>query len=121
MTEQSLEKIHIRDLLIRCILGIREEERKKKRDVSINITLHADCKKACRSDRIEDTVDYKAIKNNVIAMAEKSSFFLVERFAEAVAEVCLENPGVKRVEVTVEKPGALRFARSVGVEIVRER
>ncbi|HEQ60160.1 MAG TPA: dihydroneopterin aldolase [Firmicutes bacterium] len=116
-----LDKIYIRDLLIRCIVGINPEERREKQDVVINITLQADLSAACRSDRIEDSVDYKAVKKKVIAMVEQSSFFLIERLAERVAEVCLEAPQVVRVQVTVEKPGALRFARTVGVEIVRER
>lgn len=87
----------------------------------VNITLHADYRKACRSDRIEDTVDYKAIKKQVVEMVEASKFFLIERLAQGVADICLERPEVQRVEVTVDKPGALRFARSVAVEIARER
>jgi FolB domain-containing protein len=107
--------------MLRCILGIRDEERREKSDVVISITLHTDLGDACRSDRIEDTVDYKTVKKRVMAVVEASSYFLVERLAERIAEVCLENPAVARVEVTVEKPGALRFARTVGVEIVREQ
>ncbi len=121
MSEQCLDKIHIRDLLLRCILGVYDEERREKQDVNICITLWADLLRACQSDSIDDTVDYKTIKKQVIAMVEESSCFLVERLAERIAEICLENPQVERVNVTVEKPGALRFARTVAVEIVRER
>ena len=121
MANRPLGKIHIRDLLLRCIIGVNDWERGNKQDVLINITLHADLKTACRTDRIEDTVDYRAIKNNVAAMVESSSYMLVERLAERVTDICLEHPRVQRVEVSVEKPGALRFARSVGIEIVRER
>ncbi len=121
MAERELDKIHIRDLLIRCIVGIYDWEREKKQDVLINITLYADLKTACQTDRIEDTVDYKAIKQKVVDMVESSSYMLVERLAERVAEICLENPQVQRVKVLVDKTGALRFARSVGIEIVREQ
>jgi D-erythro-7,8-dihydroneopterin triphosphate epimerase len=121
MAERELDKIHIRDLLIRCIVGIYDWEREKKQDVLINITLYADLKTACQTDRIEDTVDYKAIKQKVVNMVESSSYMLVERLAERVAEICLENPQVQRVRVLVDKTGALRFARSVGIEIVREQ
>jgi len=121
MSEQCLDQIHIRDLLLRCVLGVYDEERREKQDVNINITLWADLRKACQSDCIDDTVDYKAIKKRVIAMVEESSCFLVERLAERIAEICLENPRVARVNVAVEKPGALRFARTVAVEIVRQR
>jgi 2-amino-4-hydroxy-6-hydroxymethyldihydropteridine diphosphokinase len=121
MADPALDKIHIRDLLMRCILGVNEEERREKQDVLLNITLYADLREACRSDRLEDTVDYKAIKKRVIAEVERSSYYLVERLAERIAEICLEDNRVRRVQVAVEKPGALRFARTVGIEIVRER
>ncbi len=121
MGEGPLDKIHIRDLLVRCIVGIYPEERREKQDVIINITLHADLGKACVSDRIEDTVDYKAIKKRVLAMVQESSYFLIERLAARAAEIALESEEVQRVDVTVDKPGALRFARSVAVEISRTR
>lgn len=121
MAEDRLDRIHIRDLLVRCTIGIYPEERRTKQDVLINITLHADLRAACRSDRLEDSLDYKQVKKRVLAKVESSSYQLVERLAEAVAAVCLEEPRVQRVEVTVDKPGALRFAQSVAVEIVRQR
>lgn len=121
MPHSHLDKIHIRDLQLRCIVGIYPEERREKQDVNINLTLHADLARAGQSDRIEDTVDYKSAKQAVVALVEQSSFQLVERLAQAIAETCLARPGVLRVDVTVEKPAALRFARTVGVEITRER
>lgn len=121
MAEGKLDKIHIRDLLLRCVVGVYEWERREKQDVLLNITLYVDLRTACRTDRIEDTVDYTAIRKKVAGMVESSSYGLVERLAERVAEVCLGDPRVQRVEVLVEKPGALRCARSAGVEIVRER
>ena len=119
--DTSQDRIYIRDLLVRCIIGINPDERKNKQDVLINLTLHSDLRKACMSDRIEDTVDYKKIKKQVVASVEVSSYYLVERMAESIAEICLSDIRVNRVDVLVEKPGALRFARSVGVEITRLR
>jgi D-erythro-7,8-dihydroneopterin triphosphate epimerase len=116
-----LDRIHILDLKLRCIVGVFAEERREKQDVILNLTLYADLRKAGRSDELADTVDYKTIKKKVIALVEASSYQLVERLAERVAEVCLEDRRVKKVEVFLEKPGALRFARSVGVAIARER
>jgi len=120
-SERPLDRIHIRDLGARCILGIYPHERREKQDVLINVTLHADLSKACAGDRIEDTVDYKAVKERILEMVQGSEHFLVERLAQRVADVCLEDPLVARAEVTVDKPGALRCARSVAVQIVRER
>jgi len=121
MAERPFDQIHIRDLALRCIIGVYDEERRDKQDVDINITLYADLRAAGKSDDIADTVDYKAIKKRVVAMVEQSSFLLVERLAERVAEICLGDERVEQVRVSVEKPAALRFARTVGVEIVRGR
>ena len=117
----NLDRIHIRDLHVRCIIGMSQEERREKQDVLVNITLCADLKAAGKSDRIEDTVDYRALKKRVILMAEDSSCRLVEHLAERIAEICLLDGRVQRVTVTVDKPGALRFTRSVAVEVVRDR
>lgn len=121
MAEKPLDQIHIRDLRVRCIIGVYPEERGERQDVNIQITLYADLAAAGRSDDLADTVDYKALKQQVVAMVEGSSFLLVERLAEAIAELCLAQPRVQRARVIVEKPGALRFARTVAVEIVRDR
>lgn len=121
MTEAPLDKIRIQDLLTRCIVGIYPEERREKQDVIINITLFANLARAGQSDRIEDTVDYKGVKKAVLALVEPSSYFLLEKLAEAIAAICLAAPNVLRVTVSVDKPGALRFARSVAVEITRDR
>ena len=115
------DEIHIKDLLLRGIVGINKEEREKRQDVLINITLFADTSAAGRSDDIRDAVNYRTLTKRVIRMVEASSFFLVERLAAEIATLCLADPRVEVARVRVEKPGALRFARSVGVEIERTR
>ncbi len=117
----ACDKIYIRDLLVRCIIGVNDEERHEKQDVIINITLYADLRKACRNDNIDDTVNYKTIKLNVLSMVEQSSFFLIEKLAGEIAIVCLKDPRIMKVKVSVDKPGALRFSRSAAVEILRSR
>ncbi|MEG3641513.1 dihydroneopterin aldolase [Magnetococcus sp. PR-3] len=118
-TQQPLDRIQIKDLLLRCIIGIIDWERTTLQDVVINCTLHVDLRAAGASDDIDDTVNYKSLNKKIIELVEGSSFFLVEAMAEAIAKLGLEDPRVKLCEVTVEKPGALRFARSVGVTVVR--
>jgi D-erythro-7,8-dihydroneopterin triphosphate epimerase len=115
------DQIEIKDLMLRTIVGINPEERRDRQDVLINITLDADTRAAGRSDDIADAVNYRTIAKQVIHLVENSQFFLVERMAAEIAHICLQDQGVERARVTVEKPGALRFARSVGVTIVRER
>jgi FolB domain-containing protein len=117
---QRLDRITIHDLFLRCIVGINPEERRNRQDVVINISLFADLEAACTSDNIDDTINYKSVKEGVVSLVEGSSFFLVERLAEEIARSCLSHSQVRAVQVSVEKPGALRFARSVGVEIYRE-
>ncbi|HAK97329.1 MAG TPA: dihydroneopterin aldolase [Planctomycetes bacterium] len=121
MASDARDRIHIRDLEVRCILGVLPEERREKQDVVINITLYADLAQAGATDSIEDTVDYKCIKKAVLAAAEQSSYRLLEALAEKIAAVCLQDEKVARVVVSVDKPGALRFAQSVAVEIERSR
>ena len=115
------DRILIKDLLLRTIIGINDEERRVQQDVLINITLEADTRAAGLSDEIEDAVNYRTIAKRVIQMVEESSFYLVEKLAAEIAVICLDDPCVERACVRVEKPGALRFARSVGVEIERSR
>lgn len=116
-----MDRILIKGLLLRCILGLSGEERREKQDVLINLILWADLKAAVASDSIQDTVDYSVLKKQIITLAEGSQFHLAETLADRIATVCLEQPGVQQVQVTVEKPTALRFADSVGVEIIRAR
>lgn len=115
------DQIQIKDLLLRTIIGINPEERAKRQDVLLNLTLHVDTRPAGASDDIQDAVNYRTLTKQVIHLVENSQFYLVEKMAAEIASLCLADPQVERVTVRVEKPGALRFARSVGVEIARGR
>ena len=116
-----MDKIYIRDLALRCIIGLYPEERKNKQDVIINIVMATDLRAAGMSDSLNDTVDYKTIKLAVLDFVENSSFNLIESLAEGIAAICLKDTRVQSSTVTIDKPGALRFCRSVAVEIVRSR
>lgn len=115
------DRIYIRDLRLRCIIGIYEEERREKQDVVINVVLHTSLARPGVSDDIADAVNYKTIKKRIIGYVESSRNNLIEKLAEDIAAICLEDARVVKVQVTVDKPMALRFARSVAVEIVRSR
>ncbi len=116
-----MDKIIIRDLLLRGIIGINPDERVKQQDILINMVIWADIRQAAASDAIEDAVDYKSITKRVIQHVEESSDFLVERLVTDLARLVITEFGVERVMVRVEKPTALRFATSVGIEIERTR
>lgn len=115
------DKILIQDLLLRTIIGVNEEERVNRQDVVVNVVMYVDTRAAGASDDIVDTVNYRTIAKEIASSVENSSFYLVERMADQVARICLQDLRVNKVRVRVEKPGALRFARSVGLEIVRSR
>ena len=115
------DKIYIRDLEIRCIIGVNQDERTEKQDVVINVILFTDTRKAGRTDALADSVDYKRVKKAILSLVESSEFLLIEKLAEEIAKVCLDDSKVQKVNVTVDKPGALRYTRSVAVEIVRTR
>ena len=115
------DKVLVKDLLVRGIVGINPEERVKKQDILINLALFTDVGRAAVSDDIEDAVNYKSITKRVIQHVEESSDFLVEKLVSDIARIILAEFPVQRVMVRVEKPGALRFAKSVGIEIERTR
>ena len=116
-----MDKILIKDLLLRGIIGINDEERVNKQDILINIVMYADIRQAAVSDAIEDAVNYKTITKRIIKHVEESADFLVEKLVSDIAQLVLENEAVQKVQVRLEKPGALRFAQSVGIEIERTR
>ena len=116
-----MDKTFIRDLLVRGVIGIRDWERNKPQDILIYITAFNDTRRAGETDAIQDCVDYSALSKKIQAHAETSARFTVEALANDLARICLEEKGVNKVVVRVEKPGAVRFARSVGVEIERSR
>ena len=116
-----MDKIIIKDLLLRGIIGINDDERVNKQDILINLVLFADTRPAGASDDINDAINYRTITKHIIRHVEASADFLVERLVSDIARIVLTEYDVERVIVRVEKPGALRFAESVGVEIDRTR
>ena len=118
---QELDRLRIRELRVRARVGVTAEERRLPQEVLITVTLHADLSKSSRSDELRDTVDYKAVKKAILADCESKSFKLIERMAQRIADLALSDARVQHVEVSIQKPGALRFAASSEVEIARSR
>ncbi len=116
-----MDKVIIKDLLARGIIGVNDWEREQPQDILINITAFTDTRAAAKSDKLEDCVDYRALAKKVRGHAETARRFTVEALANDLAALCLQDKHVTRVVVRVEKPGAARFAHSVGVEVERER
>jgi len=114
-----MDQTFIKDLLVRGVIGISEKERSQPQDILINVVLYGDITRAGQTDDIEDCINYRTIAKKIIAHVESIQRYTVEALATDLANLCLENHAVQKVRVRVEKPGAVRFAASVGVEIER--
>lgn len=121
LVAMSLDRIHITDLVVSGIVGIKPDERVNKQDIRVNATMWVDTRTAAASDDIADAVNYRTISKLIISHIESGEPMLVERLVQEIADICLTDQRVSDVEVTVEKPGALRHARSVGITIRRSR
>jgi 7,8-dihydroneopterin aldolase/epimerase/oxygenase len=114
-----MDLVYIRNLKIDCIIGVFDWERRIRQTVAIDLDLAADVARAAASDRLQDTIDYKAISKRLIDYVNKSEFRLVETLAERVAEIVMTEFSVSWVRVRINKKGALRHATDVGVVIER--
>jgi FolB domain-containing protein len=116
-----MDQIFIKDLSARGVIGINDWERTTVQEILVNITLFVDLHRVGASDDLADSLSYSAVAKKVRLHAESAARLTVEALAADLARLCLAEPGVERVRVRVEKPGAVRFAGSVGVEIERSR
>jgi dihydroneopterin aldolase len=114
-----MDTIYLHGLTVDAVIGIWEWERKIRQKVVIDIDMDADIRKAAASDSVEDTLNYKLVAKRVIHLAETSGFQLVETLAERVAEIVRNEFDVPWVRVKINKPGAIRGSRDVGVIIER--
>ncbi len=111
--------IFLRDLRIDTVIGLYDWERSIKQAVILDLEMATDIRAAAASDRIDDTFNYKAVAKRVIQFVGDSQYQLVETLAERVAELVLTEFGVPWLRLTVNKQGAVRGARDVGIIIER--
>lgn len=116
-----MDKIIIKNLIARGIIGVNDWEREKPQEILINLELYGDLRRAGQTDDLEDSINYRTIAKESIHIAETAERFTVEALAADIAEVCMDTDRVKKAVIRVEKPGAVRFAESVGVEIERTK
>jgi 7,8-dihydroneopterin aldolase/epimerase/oxygenase len=114
-----MDKIFLSALSVECIVGIWEWERRVKQTVIIDLEMATDIRRAAASDRIEDTIDYKRVAKRLLAFVGESQFNLVETLTEQIARVVVTEFAVSWVKVRLNKQGAIRGARDVGIEIER--
>lgn len=120
-TALSGDRIFLRGLTAECIIGFIDWERRVKQTVVLDLELPVDCARAAASDEVTDTVDYKRVAKRVLAFIEASEFKLVETLAQRLALLLLEEFELAWVRLSLNKPGAIRNSRDVGVVIERRR
>ena len=116
-----MDKIFLTALTTEAVIGIFDWEREVKQAIALDLEMSADIRRAAKSDRIEDTLNYKAVAKRVLAFVQDSRYQLVETLAEEVARLILTEFPVEWVRVTLHKPGAIRHSKDVGVMIERSR
>ena len=113
--------LFIKNLNVRCIIGVNTYEREHEQEIRMQLFLWTDIAKASRSDNLEDTLDYSAIYKEVVERVEHSKFYLIERLAYEVATICLRHPLTRKAKVVIEKIEALEKAESSGIELTLEK
>ena len=116
-----MDTVFIEDLRIETVIGIYDWERQIRQVVALDLEMAFDNRKPAASDRIEDTLNYKAVSKRLIAFVEGSTFELVETLAERCAEIVMNEFQVPWLRLRLAKPGAVRGSKAVGVVIERGR
>ena len=114
-----MDIVYIRDLRIETIIGIYDWEREVKQTVSLDLEMAHDIRKAGETDDIQYALNYKSIAKRLIVFIEQSEFLLVERMAEEVAAIVMNEFSVPWLRLRVSKPGALRGSKDVGILLER--
>ena len=114
-----MDIVYLNDLRIDTVVGIYDWERRTRQTVILDIEMGADISKAAETDDISHTIDYKAVAKRLFSFVGESEFELVEKLAEGVATILLEEFKVPWCRVRLNKKGAVRGGRDVGVIIER--
>lgn len=117
----SGDRIFLHGLTTECIIGFIDWERRVRQTVVLDLELPVDCRRAAASDDVADTLDYKKVAKRVLAYVEASEFQLVETLAHRLALVILAEFELPWVRLSLNKPGAIRHSRDVGVVVERTR
>jgi dihydroneopterin aldolase len=121
MTQPTGDRIFLHGLTVECIIGFIDWERRVRQTVVVDLEMPVDCTRAAASDEVADTLDYKKVAKRALEFIGTSEFRLVETLAHRLALVILAEFGVEWVRVSLNKPGAIRNSRDVGVMIERTR
>ena len=116
-----MDTIFLSGLTTECIIGIWDWERRVRQKVVVDVEMATDIRRAASTDSIHDTLDYKRVAKRLLQFIGESEFQLVETLTERIAEIVIREFGVPWVRVRLNKQGAIRGARDVGVQVERRR
>ncbi len=114
-----MDIIEIKNLRLRSIIGFSAHELDAAQDIVISLRLGCPSRRAGESDNPADAFNYKPLNKAIIELVEGSRFSLVEKLAEEIARLAIIEYGAPFIEVSLDKPGALRRSDSVGIRIAR--
>ena len=120
-TPDAGDRIFLHGLTVECIIGFIEWERRIKQTIVLDVEMPVDCARAAQSDNVAETLDYKKVAKRLISFVSTSEFKLVETLAHRTAMLILEEFGVDWVRLSINKPGAIRGSKDVGVAVLRTR
>lgn len=115
------DRICLRGLKCQCIIGFIDWERQVPQTVVLDLEFPCNCARAAASDTVADTVDYKQVAKRVLAFVEGSKFHLIETLAHRLALLLLKEFSLEWIKIDLNKPGAIRHSRDVGVSLTRRR
>ena len=120
-TPDAGDRIFLHGLTVECIIGFIEWERRIKQTIVLDVEMPVDCARAAQTDNVAETLDYKKVAKRLIAFVSASEFKLVETLAHRTALLIIEEFGVDWVRLSINKPGAIRGSKDVGVAVLRTR
>jgi dihydroneopterin aldolase len=115
----SMDIVYLHGIRLETVIGIWDWERQFKQTIVVDLDMGTDISRAAESDALEHTIDYKAVAKRLMSLADESDFFLVEALAEDIAKILISDFGIPWVRIRINKQGALRGVRDVGVVIER--
>ena len=113
--------VFIKDFIIEEIIGIHEHEKIRKQKIKFNIVIDVDRNTLPNEADIKSIIDYEKITNKLENLTKKKKYNFLESLAEDSFEEIFKDKRINSVKIKIEKPEAIKTAKSVGVEVFKTR
>ena len=108
----------VKNLILKASVGIYPKEKIRKQKVRFNIFITAKDNIKTKND-IKELVSYEDIIKNVKKIISRGHIPLIENLAQNIAEKCLINKKILKIEIMIEKLEIFKESESVGIKIIR--